>query len=111
MLAYERKNMVLLGLVQIGVVFEGIACCGLSVRLCGRFGVADFFLNYGALFLIVPVMWMTQAIYYCEKENSTPLREGFFYLAGMLLAVLPALYFFFLAFAPIIWAEGCRMSG
>lgn len=101
MLAYARKNMVVLGLAQIGVMLEGILLCGWANRY-GGWRLMDwrclddfpaFFLNYGVFFLIVPVVWTGMAIHYCEKDNSTPLREGGFFLAGLLMALLPGFYF------------------
>lgn len=98
MLGYERKTLVLLALIQVGVILAGVLCCGLSTGVRSSWGgvvpkFVSFFLNYGVLFLIVPIIWLVLAIHLCEKENTSLFREGFFYFSGGLLAVLPGLYF------------------
>lgn len=97
----KSKMLVTLGVAQVGVIVEGSFCCGSFVkqaRMAGTEGVYAhslpfLFFDYGFLCLIIPMVWTILAVYYCEKEEPSFRQDALLFGSGLLMAVLPGLYF------------------
>ena len=87
---YDRRNLVILALIQIGTIVAGVLAAGLSVKWYKLIEFdapnhGEFISNYGWLALIMPISWITLAMMEFQRETEEEGGRLFVLAVGVLL--------------------------
>lgn len=86
------RTSVMIALAQTGVLVVGILAVAASNRVAHEMGHRDlrdylFFMNYGWLLLVLPLIWVTVAGRILLRSRQPVSREGTVFLSGIVLLV------------------------
>ncbi len=112
---YTTRNLVILALVQIIVITLGVLAAGTcwkgmtQFNMCGPLRELELICDFGWLALILPIVWVTFALWEFRRETEDDTRKVAHVLAGVLLLALLICGSWHYAIAP--WVRLMRGCG
>jgi hypothetical protein len=92
---YSVRNLVILGLFQIGVIVLSVLSAGASVKWRSAIGLPGsdsgltlFYCEWGWLLLLLPILWMAYATNERYKHSENETRQLFVLVIGLLLLLI-----------------------
>ena len=110
---YTTRNLVILALVQIIVITLGVLAAGTcwkgmtQFNMCGPLRELELICDFGWLALILPIVWVTFALWEFRRETEDDTRKVAHVLAGVLLLALLICGSWHYAIAPWVRLMGC----
>ena len=100
-------NIAILGLIQIGVVVFGVLGAGAAYKTWSVTGLPHnpnvvFASEYGFLFLVVPLSWITIAIVVQGRNQTSDSPELITFLSGALVLLILVISAWKVAASPLI---------
>ena len=81
-----------MGLLQIGTIVVGVLAAGAACKLWSISGLRihyiEFASEYGFLFLAVPLIWITAAMFVQGRDDVSDFPEALTFYSGVLILVV-----------------------
>lgn len=102
---FTNSNAVLVAVTQVGVIVLGILAAGVSQKIWTDTGIpitaaTSFFLNFGFLFLAIPLLWISTAIALRQRPSVPEEIKTLAFWSGSALIVSLAVFELYVIFRP-----------
>jgi hypothetical protein len=107
---FTKRNTVILGLVQGGVVGAGVLAAGVYLKWCAMgnarpSALPGLLAEYGVLALVVPLAWVAIALW--MQRNEDPEVKVLAFASGILLVLLLLVGVVYATVVPFVRLMGC----
>lgn len=90
MVDLTRKQIAVIGLLQVGAVLVGYVGVYLAVRAWEKLDLeiaplTTLIASYGLILIVVPLAWSALATYVLSRGDASPLQQAEVFLSGVLL--------------------------